>query len=314
MNFNVIDNVRVVMPRMALDVIFDECDRFTQDETGGRVLGTFDDRGGKLTLHITGIIEPGPGAQRTPVSFFQNGEHQESVFRRIEADHPEIEHLGNWHTHHVNGLPTLSSGDIATYRRTVDHPKHNTTFFYALLVVSKCKTSESHQRYNVKHYLLRRGSERIHEIPAAMVEIVDSLLLWPSAVAGATKCGADSATATLGRRVERAYDRGVLSDCYPSFRPFASKRFGFHWRGSLELIDGSKVEVVVFEDPSSSVEPYSVALREPVEALKPVAAELADRTFRSALAAVIITERNCDRVLYEHRGSSQDQGRPRSEA
>ena len=42
-----------------------------------------------------------------------------------------IEHLGNWHTHHVNGYPNLSGGDVATYRRIVNHELHNLDFFYA---------------------------------------------------------------------------------------------------------------------------------------------------------------------------------------
>ena len=59
-------------------------------------------------IQAKGVIEPGPNARRTRTSFFQDGDHQTEVFRRIEAEDPSIEHLGNWHTHHVNGYPTLS--------------------------------------------------------------------------------------------------------------------------------------------------------------------------------------------------------------
>src|SRR5262245_14169366 len=111
---------RVALPHAALTVVFDECDGFDHDETGGRVIGTYNVEGSHLSINVTGIIESGPRARRSAVSFFQDGEHQERIFREIERHHPAIEHLGNWHTHHVNGLPTLSGGDIETYHRIVN--------------------------------------------------------------------------------------------------------------------------------------------------------------------------------------------------
>ena len=174
MKFHATDNVRLILPQAALRAIFDECDGFDQDETGGRVIGTFQEHSGDLALQITGIIEAGPQAKRSAVSFFQDGKHQERVFRQIESSHPEIEHLGNWHTHHVNGLQTLSGGDIETYHRTVNHRSHNTPFFYALLVTARHRTSDPLRRYNIKHYLFRRGDERAYEIPPKHVQIVRS--------------------------------------------------------------------------------------------------------------------------------------------
>ena len=131
------EGVSVVLRRSALDAIFDECDRHSDAETGGRLVGSYTTDGPKLQIDIWGVIEPGPSATRTATSFFQDGAHQERVFRTLEQQHPEIEHLGNWHSHHVNGLPTLSSGDRATYHRIVEHRLHNTDFFYALLVIAK---------------------------------------------------------------------------------------------------------------------------------------------------------------------------------
>ena len=103
-------------------------------------------------------MSPGPNAQRSPTYFLQDGDYQEKLFRAIEASHPDIEHLGNWHTHHVNGYPTLSGGDKTTYFKTVNHEKHNTDFFYALLVVSKNRGGNP--RYEVKHFFFRRGDRR----------------------------------------------------------------------------------------------------------------------------------------------------------
>ena len=307
MHFETIENIRVLLPRAALVAIFDECDRFERDETGGRILGTYDNHNGRLTIHVTGIIEPGPGARRTPVSFYQDGEHQERVFRHSERDHPEIEHLGNWHTHHVNGLPTLSEGDITTYRRTVNHNNHNTTFFYALLVVEKRKGLMRHKRYAVKHYLLRRSDQRVYEIAPTAVELVREPLIWPSRQTEGTPHYDHASRTVLAVRPERAYDRDVLADCYQGLHPYTAQRLGFYWRGPLEFIDGSRVEVVILENASSLGTTYSVALRELPDVLKAVAADLAVREFSSATAALIMTERICNRLLYEQRYVSYDQ-------
>src|SRR4051812_46658335 len=109
MKYHMAKNVRVVMPKAALATIFDECDRFDHDETGGRIIGSVAQDRDAAVLTIQGVIDAGPRAERSAVSFFQDGEYQEKIFRKVESTHPEIEHLGNWHTHHVNGLATLSS-------------------------------------------------------------------------------------------------------------------------------------------------------------------------------------------------------------
>lgn len=297
MRFEHIDSVRVVIPRVALVTVFDECDRYDQDETGGRVIGTYAYEHGKLVVHVQGVIGPGPRAQRTGTSFFQDGEYQEGVFRHIERSHPKIEHLGNWHTHHVNGYPTLSGGDVATYRTTVNHPLHNTTFFYALLVVSKKRGGQPHQRYAIKHYILRRSDDNAYEIPSSQVELIDEPLIWPAqgdmARASEPKGGTPSTA-----RPERIYDRDILADFYQGLRPYTSKRLGVYWRGPLELIDGSHVEVVLIENDRSGGTAYSVALRNHA-GLEAAAETLAEREFPSARAAVITSERLCNRLLFE---------------
>ena len=62
MKFHATDKVRLLLPKAALQAVFDECDGFDQDETGGRVIGTFQEHGGKLASQVTGIIEAGPQA------------------------------------------------------------------------------------------------------------------------------------------------------------------------------------------------------------------------------------------------------------
>ncbi len=303
MKFHMTNNVRLIVPQAALRAIFDECDGFDQDETGGRVIGVFQEHNGKLALEITGIIEAGPQAQRSAVSFFQDGNHQERVFRQIESSHPEIEHLGNWHTHHVNGLQTLSGGDIETYHRTVNHYNHNTPFFYALLVTAKHRTSDPLCRYIVKHYVFRRGDERVYEIPSQHVQIVDKPLLWPSESAyHADPHSRHLSTENLGARPDRVYDRDIIGEFYRGIRPFSSTKLGFYWRGPLELLDGSAVQIVLVEDSGAEAPTYSVTLREPPASLKGIAEELARIDFPSARAALITTERSCNRALHQQRG------------
>jgi len=299
-------DIRIVFPEAGLGVVFDECDRFDRDETGGRLVGTYMERGARLTVQVTGIIESGPQAKRSPVSFFQDGAHQEGIFRQIESRHPEIEHLGNWHTHHVNGLPTLSGGDIETYHRTVNHQHHNTPFFYALLVTAKHRTSDPHRRYSIKHFVFRRGDKDFYEIPSRHVEFVDAPLVWPES-ALQSDSSEHHHSAGSPARPDRAYDSEVISEFYPGIRPFSSQKLGVYWRGPLELLDGSKVQVVLLEDSAGRTPKHSVALRNAPVSLRDVADELAKEEFLSARAALLATERNCNRALYRraHTGETK---------
>jgi hypothetical protein len=303
MKFHSTDEIRVLMPKAALTTVFDECDGFDQDETGGRVVGTFEEDKGKLVIRVTGIIEAGPQARRSAVSFFQDGPYQEQIFRKIETHFPQIEHLGNWHTHHVNGLQHLSGGDIDTYHRTVNHRNHNAPFFYALLVTAKHRSADPLGRYTVKHYVFRRGEERIFELRRDQVQIVDEPLLWPTTNEhGPAKAKDDPKPRSLRANPDRAFDKDILSEFYRGIRPFSSAKLGMYWRGPLELLDGSTVEVVLLEDSVASKPTYSVTMREAPTALKAIAEELAGVEFPSARAALITTERSCNRALYRQHG------------
>jgi hypothetical protein len=305
MKFHSTDKVRLVIPKAALITVFDECDGFDQDETGGRVIGTYQAQPDRLDVQVTGIIEAGPQARRSSVSFFQDGAHQEQVFRKVENQHPEIEHLGNWHTHHVNGLQHLSDGDIETYLRTVNHRNHNTPFFYALLVTAKHRSSNPLRHYTVKHYIFRRGDERIYELHGRQVEVVDAPLVWPAG-AGQPRSKRDNhARQGLGANPNRVYDNEILREFYCEMRPFTSAKLGIYWRGLLELLDGSKVEVVLVEDSAAANPTYTVTLREYPPALESLATKIASVEFPSARAALITTERSCNRALYMQHGGSR---------
>lgn len=289
-------NVQVHIPKAALQVIFAECDRYDQDETGGRILGTYEERTGRLIITVTGIIEPGPRARRTATSFFQDGLYQEEVFRDIEVNNPSLEHLGNWHTHHVNGYPTLSGGDIETYRRIVEHKNHNTDFFYALLVVARHSERDSLARYAFKNYLLRRGDPRVYEIDRRAIKVMDGSLIWPPGQGNVVQ---KTAPSQISADMGRVYDRDMLLDFFPNVAPYMSKQLGMYWRGPIGLVDGTHVEVLVMENSSARGHSYTIALRKPPSSLLPVADDLGSRTFPSARVALVEAERTCNRVLYE---------------
>ncbi len=310
MKFPLIDNVRVVLPRAALTVVFDECDRFPDAETGGRVIGTFDQKDEVTTLQVSGIIEPGPNARRSPVMFFQDGKHQEQVFRRIESNHPQIEHLGNWHTHHMNGLNHLSDGDVATYLRTVNHDKQHTPFFYALLVVEQTRSREPQERYKIKHYLVRRGDQHVHEIPAHHVEFTDAELVWPSSKNKEESVSGKRAASEHAVQPQRAYDDAMLKEICPGIRSYTSPKAGIYWRGLLELVDGTKIEIVLAEDSTASKVNYTPLLRNAPSLLQAEADALGKQPFPSATAAIIAAERSCNRILWD---PLRDSRQPKSE-
>jgi hypothetical protein len=121
-------------------------------------------------LVITDFLPSGPKAVRTTVEFIPDGEYQESLFRRIEQKNGAIEHLGTWHTHHCNGLRTLSSGDVDGYFRTVNKANYRPKYFLASLVKSIPSDPESSGW--IDHFLFIRGIEEYYLV-TDRVEFID---------------------------------------------------------------------------------------------------------------------------------------------
>ena len=291
--------MRVEIAGDVLESVFEECDCYDREETGGRVVGHFTVDCGTLLVRVAGVIEPGPNARRTSTSFFQDGDYQAEVFRQLEAKDPSIEHLGNWHTHHVNGFSRLSAGDVATYRRIVNHQLHNLDFFYALLVTSRNEERTGLDRYAVRHYVLFRGEEAVHEIRPTDIRVTDGPRIWPKeADASKHATGTGSAEGDGGRGIVevRARDQSVLGVLCPSMEPRLSSRTGtFFWRGSLPLIDGSTIEVRVAEvEDDGGLFYYPV-----VSSASADVAELCETPFPSASHAVRALESRMNREIYE---------------
>ncbi len=293
--------VSISIARGALDSIFDECDRYDVDETGGRLIGTYRQYNGHYNIDVKGVLAAGPKATRSPTSFFQDGEYQERLFRVIEAAHPEIEHLGSWHTHHVNGYPTLSGGDKTTYFKTVNHEKYNTDIFYALLVVSKNRGGNP--RYTTKHFLFRRNDDAIYEIPAKDVRFVDTPALRPRDRETAEPSNPLRQSAPhITANPERTKDREFFSEFYPDLKPLLSKSVGApYWKGSLSLVDGSNAEVVAMENADGMAPSYSIATSCKNPVIAEIRAQYRERQFRSARHAVLHLERDLNQALYRGR-------------
>jgi hypothetical protein len=292
----------VTIARGALESIFDECDQYESHETGGRLIGTYQKKGSLYDIQLSGVLGPGPAAQRSATSFFQDGDYQERIFRSIEEKHPDIEHLGNWHTHHVNGLATLSGGDIATYRRIVNHDKHNTDFFYALLVVKKNHGRDP--RYEVKHYFFRRDDEKLYETPASQVRVVDSPVVWPitDGRSPSPSASAHHSGAQIQPNVERAKDQDFFSDFYPNLKSLFSKSAAaLYWKGAVTLIDGSHAEVLTMENSGDGVPSYSITSSRKEPALAEVLSGYKERQFRSARHAVLHLQADLNHAIYRQR-------------
>lgn len=303
-------SVHVTIHRAVLESIFDECDRYDRHETGGKLIGTYQANGkGRLGITVSGVIEPGPNAARSSTSLFQDGDYQESVFRTLEQRHPEIEHLGSWHTHHVNGFPTLSGGDRETYHRVVDHEKHNTDFFYALLVTSRNAGARNIDRYSVKHFVLFRKIPGELEIPPSRVRILDRPIIWPSTgdVPGAAVPG--EAKPIAGAADQRARDNEFFKELFPDLRPLLSRKTGrVYWRGRIALVDESVAEVVAAELEEDGQAVYRVVVTEEPAALMELSKAFSEKRFRSAREAVALFERHLNREIFRNR--TRESSRP----
>jgi hypothetical protein len=292
--------VDITIHQAALESIFDECDRYDDDETGGRLVGEYSvGWRKKLAINVSGLIGPGPKAKRNATYLMQDGDYQERVFRELEAQHPKIEHLGNWHTHHMNGYPTLSSGDRKTYHRIVNHEKHNTDFFYALLVTTKNAGGTGLERYNIKHFVVFRDDPREHEVPSSHVQIVDRPLLGT----GSHRVAApEAAVASSPLAEQRVRDSDFFGRLQPDLRPFRSKDSGgVYWRGPITLVDNSRAQVVVAEVEEKGEASYAVSFKTD-RALTDLDAEaFASKRFHSAREAVVVLERELNRAIYRAR-------------
>ena len=298
--------VKILIYQDVIESVFDECDRHDINETGGRIIGFYRQSADTLEIKACGLICPGPNARRTSASFFQDGEYQEAIFRKIEAQYPDVEHLGNWHTHHVNGLDTLSTGDIETYSRVVNHGSHNTDFFYALLVVAKNYRSRKSKRYLIKHFLIYRNNPSLYEVPASKVKFIKKS---PMHIDKYKPTVSTKEIVSLARKdhlpqLNKVHleDKKNIFEMYPDVKPFLSKKLGsLYWRGKLDLIDDTSAEVIILECIDENVPSYKITLAGSDADRFQSKQRYENHSFDSARKAIWSFERDLNREIFSRK-------------
>lgn len=293
-----IPDIKISLHRGVLTAIFDECDRHDHAETGGRLVGTCEvTRKGKLAVTVLGVIEPGPSATRSSVSLFQDGAHQEQVFRKLERKYPALKYLGNWHSHHVNGHPTLSQGDRDTYHRMVNHQSHHIDFFYALLVTARNTKAGRDYRYQIKHFVLFRNRSGEHEILPGQVRVADQPSIWPLP---AERQETAREAFPLDCAAQRTKDAEFIPEMFSGVRPFLAKRSKqIYWRGTIILSDQSSVEVIAMERQGKGAHAYRVTVvTDKNRLLSGVVADGLKKKFSSARVALLWLERQLNQAIF----------------
>jgi hypothetical protein len=176
--------VHVLFDRHVFGYMVQELSKCPNVEEGGKYVGYYLDatdprlraldlQNGIAALVVTDFLPSGPRAIRTAVELQPDGEYQEGLFRRLEQSDPAVEHLGTWHSHHCNGLSTLSGGDIAGYLRTVNRPEYRFDFFLASLVTRLPRDPGT--KGWIDHFLFIRDDKKHYRITDA-IQLID----WPT--------------------------------------------------------------------------------------------------------------------------------------
>ena len=159
--------------------------------------------GGALLL--VGSISPGPRAESTAVELFPDAEFQGSVFQALEADEPTLHHLGSWHSHHPNGMPHFSPGDLANYRSVLESENYEPDYFVAGLCVDargllSGGVFEVFGRGGFRQALQADQIKTLTGLPSLQTAVDATERLVATRLAGASSAAADRMAAALSKR------------------------------------------------------------------------------------------------------------------
>lgn len=101
----------VWLKKSVLEMIMDEMNKWYPNETGGVLIGYWNEN----QPVITQLIDGGPNAVRSKTSFIPDHKYQVDVISKIYKSSNRIEtYLGDWHTH-PDAKAYLSSTDKKTF-------------------------------------------------------------------------------------------------------------------------------------------------------------------------------------------------------
>lgn len=196
-------NVSIDVPRSIIERIRKTISKSNVEE-GGKFLGNIETNGQDIHVNVNTFIDSGPGVSKSQTHIVPDGEYQETIYRLVEFLDPSIEHIGTWHSHHCNGLESLSEGDVRGYYESVNHRHYNGDYFLVMLVVSTKGLS-----LDYRLYLFIRGRQEYMELdPTQTVSITASKFFLESLLIEAEK-----ATGQMTR------DHRSIQSC----KPFSAK-------------------------------------------------------------------------------------------
>jgi len=136
-------------------------------EEGGKFLGKIQQNGNQLLIKVESYIDSGVNVDNSSGHLMPDGDYQEKLFRLVEKFDPTLDYIGSWHSHHCNGFPELSSGDIRGYQETVNSRAYDVDYLFVILVTG-FKKSSTEKRY----YLFIRSQNDFYEIDKSSVRFV----------------------------------------------------------------------------------------------------------------------------------------------
>lgn len=160
---------------------------------------------GDGALLLVGSISPGPRMKSTEVELFPDAEFQGNVFQALEADEPALHHLGSWHSHHPNGLPHFSSGDLAHYTSVVESGDYEPAYFVAGLCVDARGllpggTFEIFGRGGFRQTVPTERIKRLAGLPSLQTVVDETERVVAKRLAGTSNGAADRMAAALSKR------------------------------------------------------------------------------------------------------------------
>lgn len=181
-NSSSITNIVVEISQAVDDRIFRSISE-SKVEEGGKVLGTIQhQQSNKLLITAESYIDSGVDVDNSSGHLMPDGDYQEKLFRLVEKFDTTLDVIGSWHSHHCNGFPELSSGDIRGYQETVNSHLYDVNYLFVILVTA-LKKSSTEKRF----YLFVRGQNDYYELDKSNIKFVRKLSVVESILSEAER-------------------------------------------------------------------------------------------------------------------------------